>query len=456
MSSRLGDFLLGTDVLSGSQGSLADLITSIGSNPTWLRPAADGSRRAIAVEIALPDHGNSVLGKMILGVDVLSGLSWEPVTDRWQGAEITRGNGDGAHEVGTMTLALDNDDGALSPWSDSFPRGAQAYAGPGTLARVSTFHEQTGWLSQFCGLVESWNETKEALKALSSITITAVETTSLLARVDDIALTSPEGAGDTTPERVQRLLAAAGWPYGLTVTNGVLPGHGYGGGDGPGWPTHQSTLMAQNRLSELYLTTDSSWIQVATSTVFRADRSGAAWLGPEDLGWHENADDNTTPPWALWTVREDTDIVDESLIVANDDLLLTTVVNLATAGGTVTTTEFSEGIGRYGRRTFSRMDLNTTIGTDLSQLAWAALGKGTVTLRPVSFVTDEATIGPWAHAADLGQRIRLISDYARWGSFDRFIVAGLDHQLVPVGDDDLDWTITVTTLPGSSVAWIPV
>lgn len=420
MSSLLGDFLLGTDVLSGSAGTLADLITQTGSNPTWLRNDTFGNARAISVELALPQDGGSILGEMILGSSVLSGLDWYPVTGRWTGASFDRGDpSSDLPQVGVMQLTLDNSDGMLSPWTGAFPRNASAYAGPGTLVRLSVFNGLLGqWYCLFTGLTESWNVTFDALRQLSEVDLTVVETTTILGQINDNALPGVVGGGEYTVSRVQRLLDASGWQFGLV---------GYGGNT----TTHQSTDMASNRLAELYLTADSGAYGTTQRMRFRADRTGAAYLGPETR--------------SSWTLHAGRYVTEGTLQINNDGTLILNAVSLAVAGGSSTTYERSASIGRYGRHSTQRYDLNATVGTDLTTIASSMLNKGAVTLRPTSFELD-STRDPYAPSyLDLSIGVTVVD--ADGNTFSGFRVAALHVDIRPLGADDVDWTTTVSLLP---------
>lgn len=442
MSSRLGSFVLGVDVLSGSQGFLADLITNVGSNPTWLRDDPTGFPRALAVEVALPSNGDSLLGEFVLGVSVLSGLDWYPVTDRWQGSDVSRGSSDDSSEVGTATLVLDNDDDSLSPWSTSFPHNAAAYAGPGTLVRLSTYNGAEGWNVQFAGVVEAWKVVPEALGRLRSVVITAAETITELAQVNDIALSSVVGFGELTRERVARLLNAAGWQYGLRVLSSSES-------------NHQATDMAQNRLTELYLTADSSYDNGTASRLrFRADRTGAALLGLRGKGVDSNGIIRT------WFVDEATEIDSDTLDIANDGDQIVNVVSLAVVGGTAQTFENSPSIGRHRRRSTQRLDLNAIDPSFLwntglfDSLAASILGEGAFTLRPASFDVSETTDPHAVHWVDVDTPLEI--ETVDGVTFYGCRVAGLHHVMRPCGDDGIEWTMTVLVRAGSHTLSTPV
>lgn len=399
--------------MTTAAGNLAALVEIVGENMTTLDPVS-GLSRKISVEIALPTYP-SVLGEMILGTGLLSGISWYPVTGKWTGATIDRGSDDGSAAVGTMELTLRDDAGELTPWSTIFPQDGRSFAAPGTLVRIS--HELAGdALPIMTAVVESWT-VRRSLAGDREIFITAVETTALLASINDTALTSPVGSGDTTPERISRLLTAARWPYGADLAAATAA-------------THQSTVMAQDRLSELYLTATSG------GRTFRANRLGQAMLAPELL---------TASPIVA---DEAAFITDKTLDIANDADLIVNALTLATAGGTETLYENTTSIGRHGRRTGGRNDLNLTIGSSLATLAADELARGSATIRPRSFDFEADRAPAIAHTIDIGTEVELTT--VDGVTFAAFRVAGLHHELAPMGATGLAWTVSVSLSPSSS------
>jgi hypothetical protein len=393
-------------------GSLAELVDSVGDNLTPLRDLA-GHSRAIAVEVALPV---STIGPtFIVGVTKLGGKTWYPVTGRWTGASIDRGSADGAANVGTATITLDNSDGTMSPWSTTFPYGARANAAPGTLVRI-TFALDGDAVPIITARVESWTVVKDGVGAAVEVQIVAVETTALLAGINETPIAAV-GAGDTTAARITRLLDAAGWPYGSDLTDPGADDY-----------THQATTMTGDRLNECYLTATSAGL------VFRADKWGHAALCPY-LG-NFVIDEN-----------EASFITADTLEVANDDDLLVNSLTLGIAGSAAVLFEDALTIARQrGRRSGGRTDLNVVAGTDLTPLA-----RGSITLRPTSFEFDaggSAAALPVAHGLDLAADASLLT--VDGVQFDHFAVSAIHHELAPVGADDLAWTITVSLAPSST------
>lgn len=398
-----------------SAATAAALVVICGEN---IRPVddADGHTRGISVELGLPSAGGAVLGDFILGTDVLTGLEWYDVTGRWTGADVDLGSSDGSANVGTFTVTLADAAGDLTPWSSTFPRDGRVYAAPGTLVRITS--ELDGSARPIVtGVVESWTIRRSAIAGDAEVVIDAVETTSLLARINDPALAAGVGAGDTTPARIARLLEAAHWPFGTDLPAMASP-------------THQATVMAQDRLSECYLTATGAGL------TFRSDRYGRATLVPELLA--------TDPVDAT----EGEFITADTLDLANDDELVLNAVTLARSGGTETTWTNDVSIGRHGRRTGGRSDLTLDADAYLATLAAAELARGAVTLRPASFQFEADRAPVIAHTLDLATDVNLTTDVGV--QFDHFRVIGLRHQLAPRGATGLAWTLTVNLAPSST------
>lgn len=401
---------------------LADLLPIVGESMTTVKVNNGATTRYFAVEIGLPTFGGSVLGTFILGTSVLSGLSWYPVTGRWTGVSIDRGSSDDSANVGTMTLTLENSDGAMSPWSTTFPNGARGYAAPGTLVRVSYgFSPGAGTvLPVFTGVVESWTVSTDPISGVSEVTIVAVETVSQLAGINDLALVAPVGSGETTTQRIQRLLDAAGWPYGLAVDATVTN------------QAHQSTLMAQDRLSECYLTATSA------GAIFRSDRFGRAFLIGERSA-------------SGFTQTESAFADAGTLVLANDDDLIVNVLNLANTGGTVQAFTNDVSIGRHGRRTGGRSDLNLTPpSADLTFIASPELARSTFTFRPVAFDFDATSYPGYSLVYDMDLQQGVTLTTIQGVVFTNFRVVGLHHEIAPCAESGLTWTVTVSIAPSST------
>lgn len=189
---------------------------------------------------------------------------WEDISDRVRGMSWNRGTESPLDRprVGTATIALDNRDGAVSPWTSggefsltvNHETIGPTWLQPGALVRFGAYYEtaaaldaspEMAWKPFFTGAIETMVEGTEQ-NTDSWVTLGLVETTARLGAVDK-AQQAAQGAGDTLTQRIDRLLTDADWQAGFSVLADSI-------GD---VATFQATTMAQNRLSDLYLTVDS-------------------------------------------------------------------------------------------------------------------------------------------------------------------------------------------------------
>lgn len=408
-----------------------DLIATTSGSGRMLAPGPNGEGRGIKVEIGIPTTGSNIVGTAIVGTARIEAPSWVGLTDRFIGADVQLGSADGGNEVGTLQLVLDGSDGSLAPWNN-------AYAGPGTLVRLSSYYDVypssttwpsaslwpgvSGWVPLITAVTESWNVNAISIDANIEVTITAVETASLLARVNDAALVAVVGGGETTTQRVQRLLDAAGWRYGFASVD--TTNH-----------THQSTVMAQNRLTELYLTADSAGL------VFRSNADGSAYLGPRSL--------------AFIDVDATELVADGTLNIANDGDVVINSVALAIANDPAGEHTYTNGplITQFGVLSFKRDDLNLTIGSSVADIAADILARGGEVMRVTSFVLDstanyaaEETI--CTLRAGVGVNVFNIPG-APGVRCDACNVAQTSLAILPRGDNDVQMTATYSLLPSA-------
>lgn len=230
------------------------------------------------VEALLPGDDDSTWGVATWNTGVWSEVGWIDATTAVRSLTWTRGSDQfgGRPTTGVAIIMLGNQDGDWSPWGGG--PASSAYFGPGTMIRLAVVEPGGAWIPQFCGTVESWPEVLTDSGAESYVTMTVVETTAMMAEINDNALGAAAGSGDMPWERLERLLAAAEWPFGLFREAAV-----------PGYPL-QSTMMAGNRLTECHLTADSA------DAVFHSHRSGVGVMRPADARardpwWMQPADE---------------------------------------------------------------------------------------------------------------------------------------------------------------------
>lgn len=331
----------------------------------------DGYR--FCVEILLPSTKNSLVGVARVGEGVVASWQWHDLTNRCRGVQWRRGGdefgGRARTGVGTVTLAVDAF-GDLSAWNDS-PRSS--FAGLGSLfrsgtvirwgCRSATTLRANTWLPQFCGIVESWTTTTVGLRGDIYSTVTVVETTAALAKIDNNALPGLVGGGDTIVQRVQRLLDVARFPYPIHVYHTT-----------PSDIRLQSTDMSANRLGELYLSADSAMVDVRSDQrggiglyekiIFNMQGAGAPNRGFQT--WREFVNAFQSLVYISDGMFPENAHFDPATVVwANDD---TAIINSATVGvanqpaGTYTRTD-EASVARFNAlRPFSRFDLITAGG----------------------------------------------------------------------------------------------
>lgn len=408
--------------------------------------------------------------------------AWRNITDDVAGCDWTRGadQRNGRPRTGVLTVQLRNRDGRYSPQNrDGALYIADDYR-PGTLIRVSVVCEDDetfadGWIPQFTGIVESWVDESIGVGAVSTVSITAVETTAFLAKIDDLELAAAVGADDRIGERLTRLLDAANSPFGfIDRYTGPYedPVYGLLGGVNDYLYHLQATTMSQNRLAECYLTGDSM-----KGTVFRSARSGAFLL---EQPWYSAFDPETarTSPQltdelntaaqnllvvftpAQHTLDDRARLVYEAdtLKIRNDD---EGIINQATVdivgGSSPLTLSDEESIGRDGLRPFARYDF---IGVDRSSCKTTYIQTETrrceqVTVHNLNQKSERAVgalvgldyghhvfveLDPALRFYDIGQTTPYWVESDVQGPVARCRIRGMRHRVIPMNDGRCKWT----------------
>lgn len=184
---------------------------------------------------------------------------WQDIAPRTRGLSWSRGAESPLDRprVGTAEVDLDNLDGEASPWATTGDFSTNVGTGaigpswllPGVLVRFGAVFDGE-WLPFFTGRIESLPEGSND-NTDAWVTLTLNEMTADLAAVDDPEQ-SPAGTSDTLDERLERLLTEANWISDYTIAADPI-------GD---VATYQATTLAQNRLTEIYLTADSTGMRV--------------------------------------------------------------------------------------------------------------------------------------------------------------------------------------------------
>ncbi len=439
----------------------------------------------LVVEALLPSDGPSIWGVGVWGEAQWNVFAWEDLTPWVRGLEWSRGSDEpyGRPRAGDLTITLDSTEDRWSPWNPAPPTGSPAYFAPGTIVRVgvrsATDPRASGWLPQITCIVDTWGQTYVGLGADRYVDVTAVETLRDLATIDDNALPGVVGGGEDAITRIERLLDAAGWKYGLRVEAQHLI-------FAPGTYTMQSTDMADNRLSECYLTADSCDAQ------FRTDRTGAALLtnieyistvGPADVTILPLADFSSNGGFPYigfdWYSRASTStdvqfvaFDPDSFDAPNSDDSVINDARFARVGGTQQTFQQLASISRFGRRTLVRNDLIAELDAVAEQLAqYTTIRRALNSLRVNGLTVSTSDLGDPAGlvvlAADVQSRAYVYSpDHIAAGTAGRVyvdgFVAGMRHQVSARNGSSVTWqttfgidTRTVNNLPAAQLPATP-
>ena len=197
---------------------------------------------------------------MTLTVEVqFDGSTWVDITDFVRGMDLqetTRSREMDRFSPASCRLTLDNRDGRFSPFNSSSPYAPNVR--PRRRCRVGLTRAGTT-LWRFVGWNEDWPEEHPESGMDNVVEVEFFDVLTLLAGVEGYERT-PQGAGESVGDRLNRIKDAAGNPGGADVS--VAFSHG---------ETLQPTTLADNALSEMYRTVDSvgadMWAEVYASDV---------------------------------------------------------------------------------------------------------------------------------------------------------------------------------------------
>ena len=161
--------------------------------------------------------------------------------------------------TGTAQIVLDDTDGFFTPPAGQAPLGVLPLR-PGRAVRISY-----GNAVVFSGFIDSFDSNQAPSGDITS-TVRCVDVFAQFLRNDLLAITD-EGAGDTTPQRMRRLLdhfVGVG-EYGFQFF-------------GTPFATLQATAMGQNLLQELGITADSEGGGVYVSTLGDVHATSLSWF----------------------------------------------------------------------------------------------------------------------------------------------------------------------------------
>lgn len=394
-------------------------------------------------------------------------LGWQSVNDYLRGMEWNRGaeQPNGVPHVGEINLTLSNDAAR-----NMDPVINYATTRPGTIMRAgitsATDSRNSGWVPLWTGIVESWTVVNVAPTAAGTVAdafaqVRLNESLTSMARITKNTLASPVGSGDHLPGRVDRLLEAADWQFGLIELYGTV---------GASTIVLQATDMSQNRLSELYIAADS------VGNIVTSDATGAALVTDRSRTRQTRlyqfspygalaaivltGDDSTSG--TVWHVNYDAD----SVQLANDPEGVVNDHRYTRVGGTQQLVEHDVSIGTFGRSTSERNDLICTTDGNAYQLAHNDNDRQAVTALRLDSITVTATNRPQAllamAAIDWGDSVWLYPPRSPTSTVNGFAaVRNLYHQVTPLKGSVM-WTTTlsadfyqINNLPGAILTPAP-
>lgn len=285
---------------------------------------------------------------------------WDTAGAKWQGAaplhdiscdvlsvSIVQGRDQplDRFRTGTATVLVDDPDGTLSPWSTASVPGTYATIRPGIdlVVWVDILGGGAPPYPRFRGVVDSitdeWPEPSPDLDAPHRVTFHALDYLQDLAAYDGVEL-APAGAGETTGNRIGRILNNAGFARESDVDAGTV--------------TVQATTLAKNALDEAGLTVDTE--------------RGALWVDRDGVLQFRDRNGLVDNP-AYTTVQAvfgeagggggeiEGEVCYSDVKLISDASKIRNIVTVAREGGTATTQIDQTSRALYGPRTYRRLDL---------------------------------------------------------------------------------------------------
>ena len=259
------------------------------------------------------------------------------------------------------------------------------------------------------------------------VDITRVRCTDLqadLALLDRPAQTA-QGAGETTSERMQRIIGNAGQGFSVSQL----------------WPTvatMQATTLAGQSLSEAQLTMDSEGGDMWLDTEPNFNNGGTVVYAGRD--WLVEAPRSTSLQWNLGNTTG-LPLTDGRLSKARQ--LIINEATFASVGGTAQTSSDAASIQRYGKQTTRRLDLICEGNTQPAFLATRAVNN---LANPRPRVSQATTPVDTAEAAEYGYGVQFgdltnvyIPSINGWAYAFLSHVVGIEHSW---WHDE--WNVTVT------------
>jgi hypothetical protein len=289
------------------------------------------------------------------------------------------------------------------------------------------------WL--FTGTADSWGEDWTPNPRNRTAQLVATGTSKAFVNMKRPAAVPPVGAGDTTAQRVQRIVDLAGWLGTIDAGVGVVT-HGPTALDAIGWDLLNATL--DDELGFVYFTTEGALRWIGRDAWFDLSAPPVLELGCGD-GLHDVLIDAS--PSAI-------------------DVQIRNSVFAARQDGATAHAMSSSSIGRYGRFDYERTDLG--VATDAEAAEWAAtvlrlyafpqIALADVTFRPS---IDPRSFEVWRGALDLA----FVTDLVRvvWEPPDRPADDAIDTRVRVVGFHHTitrrSWEVTWQTIDADALGF---
>lgn len=326
---------------------------------------------------------------------------------------------------GFATVAVDDPDGNLSPWSTASSPNQYAAIRPGIGLTVTAVYAGVDY-PRFVGTVTAITDTfPSPISGGHVVTFTAADSLADLAAFDGLEQ-SPIGAGETAGPRIQRIVENAGYDGDLDLADGSVP--------------LQPTTLAGNALDECGLVCDTE-----LGALF-VDRGGV-------LQFVDRSDLTTNPKYTdiqatFGEVAPELCYADVEL--ATDSERVRNVVSIANAGGTAVTHLDATSLALYGRRTYQRFDLIHANAADSDTIADRYLAVYANASRRVEAITILPSVNPETIPAALDLSL-LYRIQVRRRATGFQVIADLQIQAIAEEITPREWRLTYRTFSAAGV-----
>lgn len=325
------------------------------------------------------------------------------------------------YETGTCTLVLFDTDRRFDPTNLSGPyvSGGRTQVTPMRAVRIRAVWDGVTY-DLYRGFADDWI-IEWVDPGYAQVTIPCSDGFKVLAALDRTALGFPVGAGDTSVDRIHRILDSAQWPAADREIDPV------------GHSEMRESTMAGDPLTEMYLVADSEigelYIDGAGRVRFRS-RLDIFTKPVSNTSQATFGDDGTELPYT-------------ALGISYDDANMANQVKIARVGGTQQTAEDAASMGEFLIHTHERTDL--LLVSDAESLDYARfllhLAKDpelrftSLTFEPLE---QGADLWPQALGREIGDRITVNRRPPGGGTITRdAFVRGMEHTFTATS-----WTTT--------------